>query len=65
MKDISADHVTVAGEKWQALIPVSFDAIPDLFWAQHAYTQACDGWHPPGPCPPSQWPVRVKPEVAP
>jgi len=22
--------------------------------AQHTYTTACDGWHPPGPCPPAQ-----------
>jgi hypothetical protein len=46
--------------KRQALIPVSMEAIPDLFAAQHAYTMACDGFHPPGPCPPSRAPVRAE-----
>ena len=37
--------------KWQGLIPVSTEAAPDLFAAQHTYTAACDGFHAPGPCP--------------
>jgi hypothetical protein len=28
--------------------------------AQHTYTAACAGHHPPGPCPPSQEPARVQ-----
>ena len=28
--------------------------------AQHTYTAACDGFHEPGPCPPSQQPVTVR-----
>jgi hypothetical protein len=28
--------------------------------AQHTYTMACDGFHAPGPCPPSQQPARVE-----
>jgi hypothetical protein len=28
--------------------------------AQHTYTLACDGFHDPGPCPPSQQPVTVR-----
>ena len=28
--------------------------------AQHTYTRACDGFHEPGPCPPSRQPVRVE-----
>jgi hypothetical protein len=28
--------------------------------AQHTYTPACAGHHAPGPCPPSQQPVRVE-----
>ena len=28
--------------------------------AQHTYTMACDGFHEPGPCPPSRQPVRVE-----
>lgn len=27
--------------------------------AQHTFTTACAGFHPPGPCPPSQQPVTV------
>jgi hypothetical protein len=28
--------------------------------AQHTWTMACCGHHGPGPCPPSQQPVRVE-----
>jgi hypothetical protein len=27
--------------------------------AQHTYTPACDGFHEPGPCPPSQPAVQI------
>lgn len=54
------DPVTVTQEKWQALIPVSMEAAPDLFVVQHTYTRACDGLHARGPCPPSREPIRVE-----
>ena len=28
--------------------------------ARHTYTPACDGFHDPGPCPPSKQPVTVR-----
>ena len=44
-------YFEVARTKWQGLIPVSTEMAPDIFAAQHTYTRACDGFHPPGPCP--------------
>lgn len=57
MKDSDSE---LAGAKRQDLIPVSIELAPDLFAAQHTYTMACDGFHPPGPCPPSRQPVWIQ-----
>ena len=37
------------------LTPVRYHGI-----AQHTWTMTCDGFHPSGPCPPSQQPVTVE-----
>lgn len=41
----------------------AFATITPIGWqgaAQHTFTTACAGHHGPGPCPPSQQPVRLE-----
>ena len=43
------------------------DRLPDPapVVAQHTYTQGCDGFHPPGPCPAFAVPFKFGPAWAP
>ena len=45
-------HLTLNMAGWR---PIGYQGA-----AQHTYTMACDGFHVPGPCPPSRRPVWVQ-----
>lgn len=37
-----------------------FGQAANMTWpAQHTYTRACDGLHPPGPCPGTEEPLKI------